>query len=183
MSSWQQYARMSNEELERQNLAAVNLACAEALPGINSSAISRSLDAIERTSEKVRWLTLRQFRAFDRRPEDYHGSREYFRTLCLITVLQRDCGIRYNLSVIDETVPFTPAESFIHGALIGEGGSCATMPVVYAAVGRSLGYPIKLVSAKGERFTHLFARWDEEKKWVQLIPQHGFQTASVKVKG
>lgn len=30
------------------------------------------------------------------------------------------------------------------------------MPVLYVAVGRRLGYPLKLVTAKG----HLFARWD-----------------------
>src|SRR5262249_62013245 len=35
------------------------------------------------------------------------------------------------------------------------------LPVVYAAVGRRLGYPIKLVSARGRRFNHGFARWDD----------------------
>jgi hypothetical protein len=46
---------------------------------------------------------------------------------------------------------------FIHGALLGDGGTCASLPVVYAAVGRRLGYPIRLVSTR----RHLFARWDE----------------------
>ncbi len=37
------------------------------------------------------------------------------------------------------------------------------MPVVYAAVGRRLGYPIKLVSTRGKTSGHLFARWDDPK--------------------
>ncbi|MBX9677662.1 MAG: hypothetical protein K2X38_02780 [Gemmataceae bacterium] len=100
---------------------------------------------------------------FDRNPSEFFHSREYFRSLALLTVLRRDCGIRYNPDVMDESAPFTPAESFVHGALIGNGGSCASMPVIFVAVGRMLGYPLKLVSAKGARFTHLIARWDEAK--------------------
>src|SRR5439155_18651316 len=33
---------------------------------------------------------------------------------------------------------------------------CASMPVLYVAVGRRLGYPVRLVAAK----SHLFVRWE-----------------------
>ena len=47
---------------------------------------------------------------------------------------------------------------FIHGMTRPNGlGTCSSMPVFYVAIGRRLGYPLKLVKAKG----HLFARWDE----------------------
>jgi len=46
---------------------------------------------------------------------------------------------------------------FIHGIIDGPGGTCASMPVLYVAVGRRLGYPLKLVEAKG----HLLFRWDD----------------------
>jgi hypothetical protein len=98
---------------------------------------------------------------FRRKRYDYHNSFAYFRALCLITVLQRDLGVHYNPDKIPDDVPFDAADTFIHGALFGPGGTCATMPVVYAAVGRRLGYPIKLVTAKGRVFWHEFARWDE----------------------
>ena len=35
--------------------------------------------------------------------------------------------------------------------------------MVYAAVGRRLGYPIKLVATRGKTSGHLFARWDDPK--------------------
>ena len=38
-------------------------------------------------------------------------------------------------------------------------GTCASLPVLYVAIGRRLGYPMYLVAAKG----HLMARWDEGK--------------------
>src|ERR1043166_3801554 len=46
---------------------------------------------------------------------------------------------------------------FLHG-LLGPSrrGTCSSMPVLYVALGRRLGYPLKLVTTKA----HLFARWD-----------------------
>lgn len=47
---------------------------------------------------------------------------------------------------------------FIHGLLeSGRIGSCASLPMLYAAVGRRLGYPIKIVPS----LCHLFVRWDD----------------------
>ncbi len=73
----------------------------------------------------------------------------------MITVLQQDCGVRYNPDRIYDP-DFTDArDQFIHGVTSGDGGTCASMPVVYIAIGRQLGFPLKLVSAKA----HLFVRW------------------------
>jgi hypothetical protein len=57
--------------------------------------------------------------------------------------------------------PFGTEDSFIHGTVQGSGGTCATLPVVYVAVGRRLGYPLKLAAALGQKSGHLFARWDD----------------------
>jgi hypothetical protein len=54
--------------------------------------------------------------------------------------------------------------AFIHGMIpmSGQttadtpGGTCASLPVLYVAVGRRLGYPLRLVTTCG----HVFARWD-----------------------
>jgi hypothetical protein len=36
-------------------------------------------------------------------------------------------------------------------------GTCSSMPVLYVTLGRRLGYPVKLVTAKA----HLFVRWEQ----------------------
>ena len=49
------------------------------------------------------------------------------------------------------------ADLFIQGPLTGRGFTCVTAPVIYAAIGRRLGYPIKLVHSR----EHTFCRWNE----------------------
>lgn len=43
-------------------------------------------------------------------------------------------------------------------------GTCSSLPVLYAAVGRRLGYPLKLVTTKA----HLFLRWEDGKERFNL---------------
>lgn len=80
----------------------------------------------------------------------------------MLQVLQEDCGVHYNHDRIRD-VDFTNSQDlFIHGMIDSDnGGTCVSLPVLYTAVGRRLGYPIKLVLAK----QHVFCRWDgpEEK--------------------
>lgn len=78
--------------------------------------------------------------------------------LMLITVVQQDFGVRYNPKRIRE-VDFTKSKDlFLHG-MVGDdnGGTCVSMPVLYTAVARRLGYPVHLVTANA----HVFCRWDE----------------------
>ena len=42
-------------------------------------------------------------------------------------------------------------------SLDGHGGTCVTMPILYIAIGRRLGYPLYLVQAR----EHFFVRWEE----------------------
>jgi hypothetical protein len=75
----------------------------------------------------------------------------------MITALQRDLGVRYHPGKRSRDVPLEPADCFINGILQGQGGTCGSLPVLYAAVGRRLGYPLRLVTTR----SHLFVRWDE----------------------
>ena len=87
----------------------------------------------------------------------------------LITVLQQDLHVRYNPARIEPLDKPSPPDVFfadsrdglLHG-LLGPRrlGTCASMPVLYVAVGRRLGYPLKLVASKG----HLFLRWEDSKE-------------------
>lgn len=93
---------------------------------------------------------------------DYNNSEGYFRILCMmITVLQRHLGVRYNPAKISDDAPLDTADTFIHGILFGDGGTCGSMAILYVAVGRRLGYPLKLVKARRGPHGHLFPRWDE----------------------
>ena len=160
MLRWDQLVHESDEELARRDIAEVNLACAADLPGSKWINHEYCTEFLDRAAGLVEQATERAWPKFQRRPWQYEKSEAYFRVLVLITVLQRDLGVRYNPDKISENVPLDTADTFIHGIIQGNGGTCASMPVVYAAVGRRLGYPIKLVSTKGRHSEHMFARWD-----------------------
>jgi hypothetical protein len=98
--------------------------------------------------------------------EHYQHSEARFRAEWLVNILQQDIGLHYHAGFVgpDQPVvlPKTSKECFIHGFMDNEdahkafGGNCLSLPAAYAAVGRRLGYPIKLACAK----EHAFCRWE-----------------------
>jgi hypothetical protein len=150
------------EQIDGVDIAAMNLLCAEGLPGAQEIDIDRCLAKLDEWAVRVQSETQRHlYRVTDSRfAEHYHHSENYYRAEMLLQVLQEDCGVKYNPERI-RNVDFTNSKDlFIHG-MIGDtnGGTCASMPVLYVAIGRRLGYPLSLVPTKG----HLFVRWDDGK--------------------
>lgn len=153
---------MTDAELDHVDIAVMNLACAVGLPGSEAIDSRGCLDALDRWAEQVAAFTDRMGHRFRDHPAEFAHSDGYFRTLAMITTLQRDLGVKYNPAKIPEDAPFDLADTFVHGVTHGEGGTCATLPVVYAAVAWRLGYPITIVAARGgSGIDHLFARWDD----------------------
>jgi hypothetical protein len=152
----QQFLCLSDEELGRQDVAELNLVCARDLPGCENIDVEGCLRTLDSWAQIVGMETNRLAPRFHAEPSRYENSWSYFRTLVLVTVLQRDLGVRYNPAKIPDEAVFEPSDVFINGVVEGRGGTCASLPVIWAAIGRRLGYPIKLVSTK----KHLFARWD-----------------------
>lgn len=163
LPAWKQLTQATDAVLATYDIAFVNLACADGLPG--AASLSEVRDCLRQLDEWAkfvrRYTELSHEQFFRTNPAQYRHSEAFFRSLCLVTALQRHCGLRYNPAKIPEDVPLETADTFIHGAILGEGGTCATIPVVLAAVGRRLGYPIKIVSTRTAQSGHLFARWDD----------------------
>lgn len=148
---------MTPGQLESVDIALMNLLCAQGLPGAEELEIGEYLASLEKYAERVRNWTDQSLYDFRQRPQEFRNSEAFFRVLLLISVLQKDFGIHYN-DRGERNVDFSNSKNvFIHGMIDdNNGGTCASMPVLYVAVGRRLGYPMKLVLAK----THIFARWE-----------------------
>jgi len=120
------------------------------------------------SSERVKSETERHlYRVRDPRWADhYRHSEPYLRAEFLLQVLQEDLGIKYDMTAKDNFDFGDSRVAFIHGMIPAKGqavadvsgDTCASMPVLYVAVGRRLGYPLRLVTTKG----HVFVRWDGE---------------------
>jgi hypothetical protein len=157
MLHWKELVRQSDWELAAHDIAAVNLACAEGLPGAPTpDQISACLQWLDLRAQQVRQYTASRLFQLHADPGQYDHSEGKFRCVCMSRLLGH-LGLRYNPAKIPEEAVFETADTFIHGAILGQGGTCATLPVVYAAVGRRLGYPLKIVST----WEHLFLRWDQ----------------------
>ena len=152
-------------DLEKCDLARMNLLCAEGLPGSENLKIDDTLATLDSWAQHVKSETDRNFHQFRDNPANFNNSEGYYRALLLITVVQQDFKVRYNPAHI--TTPEAPepdnsffADSkdlFLHGLASPRAmGTCISMPVFYVAIGQRLRYPMKLVTAKD----HLFARWE-----------------------
>ena len=155
---WHDLVHRTDQELSRTDLAEINLACAADLPGAARIDHDLCIRALNFWARGVARYTAQALPHFHQHPGEFDHSEDYFRALCLITFLQRDCGVRYHPDKRSDDAPLTPEDVHIHGVIQGEGGTCASLPVVYAAVGRRLNYPMKLVTTG----SHLFVRWEGE---------------------
>ena len=148
------------------DIARVNLLCATNLPGSEKIDIEYALATLDQWAKIVAFETNRHlYRVHDPRYADhFRHSEAYLRAEFLMQTLCEKLGVKYDMSARGNFSFHDSRVAFIHGMIPmpGQtlqdtpGGTCASMPVLAAAVGRRLGYPIKLASTNG----HLFARWD-----------------------
>jgi len=166
---------MPPERLRDVNIAEMNLLCATGLRGAENLDIDACLAKVDEWTAKVKAETERHlYRVTDPRyAEHYHHSEKYLRAEFLLQVLQEDCGVRYNMERVKSISFGQSKDLFIHGLVADpNGGTCASMPVLYVAVGRRLGYPLSLVKTKA----HFFVRWKDETDRFNIEGTNGFSS-------
>lgn len=150
---------LSDAELARKDIAFVNLCAAFGLPGMGRLDVQKYLRKLDAWAEIVQRQTDAHLRKRNRFDADLSGNQ--FKILSMITTLQRELGVRYNREFSEGEFDARHARNvFVHGLLDGPYATCSNAPVLYAAIGRRLGYPIKLVQT-GQ---HMFCRWDDEQE-------------------
>ncbi len=143
----------------------MNLLCAEGLPGAENLNVDECLATLDQWAQHAKREIERNYHHFREDPAYYYHSEAFYKMLMLSVVVYEDFGVRYNPKLIaspsetrgDDHFFADSRDILIHG-LVGTQrmGTCSSMPVFYIALGRRLGYPLKLAKAKG----HLFMRWD-----------------------
>lgn len=183
---------VKSEDLDKVDIALLNLLCAEGLRGSENLDIQQCLDTLEAWTRHVRRETDRNFHQFAEHPEEFKNALAYYRMGVLGAVLCEDLRIEYNPElerVSNEAIKThelkewnrffgDSSDVFIHGLLSGKHlGTCSSMPFLYAAIGRRLGYPVTIAARKH----HLYARYDEgngEHLNIEATENRGFATPS-----
>ncbi len=152
---------------EATDIAVLNLACCPTLSDPTGKAMDVYLKTLDQWASSVGEVTSKNFHRHLENPAEF-GSETEWRLAMLCTVLGQDFKVRYDPTLTSTAQQnasnnqfFANSDSvFLTGCLNGSrAGTCASLPVLYVAIGRRLGYPMYLVTAKG----HLFARWDDGK--------------------
>jgi hypothetical protein len=183
---------LKSEELVKVDVELLNLLCAEGLRGSENLDIQQCLDTLEAWSRQVRRETDRNFHQFAEHPEEFKNALAYYRMGVLGAVLCEDLRIEYNPAleqVSNEAIKTHELEKwnrffgdsgdvFIHGLLSSKHhGTCSSMPFLYAAIARRLGYPVTIAARKH----HLYARYDDgngEHLNIEATENRGFATPS-----
>jgi hypothetical protein len=156
---------LSLADLERCDIARMNLLCTEGLPGAENVNMNNDLAVLDSWAQHIKSEIDRNLHHYWEDPTSFYYSTNFFKMAMMARVLYEDYDIRYNPKWIESPGSESPKDHFfadsndvlLHG-LIGDRhlGTCSSMPVLYIALGRRLGYPLKLVTTK----QHLFVRWD-----------------------
>ncbi len=157
----------SDAELAEMDIAAVNLAVASGMVHVPDS-LDPLWHRLDTWAARAKTEIQRHQYRYQQDPAHYENSWGKFAILLMNVVLKEDFRVRYNPERIEAPEDLktglagfeffrNPNDIFLTG-LLGDQrmGTCSSLPVLYAAVGRRLGFPIKLSCTRG----HLFCRWD-----------------------
>ena len=160
-----QLLKLSPTRLSEVSIAQADLLCASGLRPADEPDLKQCMITLAAWASRVRSETERHRYRFEQNPSEFENSSGFFQMLMLTVVLAEDYGVHYDQrrmagpasSRIDDGFFSDPRSVFL-GGLLGPQriGTCSSMPILYVAVGRQLGYPLKLATTKG----HLFVRWD-----------------------
>lgn len=148
---------LSVEELARVDIAIVNMQCAEGLSGAEKLDIGQCLGTLGKWTDAVRRYSRDSYGDYQREPERYKHQRGYFRFLSMVTLLKhpKAIGIGYQPSAVGNMRFIDSRDDLIHGLLTRKLGTCASLPVLFVAIGRRLGWPMHLAVSKG----HVICQW------------------------
>jgi len=138
---------MPDSELEKADVLELNLLVAKGLPECQGLDIAACKQQLDHWANEVRKTLADDPMGFEREKEKW-GTRLRFELTVMGSVLMEDHQVRY----VEKLDHCNADHKFAQGVLKSSTGSCATLPVVWAALGQRLGYPIKIALAPGHLY-------------------------------
>jgi hypothetical protein len=184
-ASLRQLLDSSPTQINQSDITLLNLLCADGLPGAENLNLRDCVVTLDGWAKRIESETERHLYRYKANPREYESSEGYFRMLMMAVVLYEDFSVRYNPERMSTPGNLDPNDHFfadsrdifLHGLLSPSLnaqpsapnqappqsstlnlrlGTCSSMPVLCVAIGRRLGYPLKLATTK----SHVFLRWE-----------------------
>jgi len=145
---------MSDAELAKLDPLVMNLIVARGIPGLDHLDIGWYSSIVDSWAQRINAANLAAEPTSHDDPT-YRVSREFWMAGGMAVMLAGPAfGTRYTTEHLDAE---HPEQQFVYGVIDQRMGTCASMPVLYMAIGYRLGWPIKAV-VSGD---HMWARWDD----------------------
>ena len=160
---------MPMENLDRVDIGRMNIICARNV--IKSEVIDteKYVGKLDEWAAIAKRMEQKYLPSFERNAARYDNSPAKFKAVTLALTIQQDLKCGYNMNLIESGAMSdvrsprffrNPDDIFITGLLKNRKGTCASLPVLFVALGRRLNYPVFLAHTKG----HLYCRWDDGKE-------------------
>jgi len=95
-TTFEELCAVETNDLEKCDIALMNLLCAERLRGAENLNLKECLERLDGIAKRVKFETDRHYYKYRQHPGEFNGSEGYYRVMMMATVLQQDLGIRYN---------------------------------------------------------------------------------------
>lgn len=147
-------AALTDAQLEAMDPLVVDLIVARGIPGLETLDIAKYATVVDDWARRIDAAN-RAAERFCKNEPTYKVSREFWMAGGMAVMLANPAfGISYTTEHLDNA---KPEQQFVHGLIDKKTGTCATMPVLYMAIGHRLGWPIHAVVSRD----HMWARWDD----------------------
>jgi len=179
--------QVPSDQIQNVEMARMNLLCAEGLVGSDQLDVEKDLAIIDQWATQADQDLQRFTPLYHTHPEkfpDVHSESEW-KMYVLFGFLRERQGIGYNPElkalfakgygyIEDHPDEFRQdaLDTFLNGIVERRMGVCSSMPAIFVAVGRRLGYPLYYVHTKG----HSFVRWDDGKERFNVETTRSFFT-------
>ncbi|MFN5272075.1 MAG: transglutaminase family protein, partial [Planctomycetota bacterium] len=175
LSVWGQwfscFTTSTNDVCSAQDLAAVNLRCSL---GLNESIDHLYLECLELVAEwscQLIEFTERNHHHFREDPGYFEHSEEVFQAIAMVQFVQDALRVRYNTMFAEgEYNAMDSRNLFLTGVLTGFGGTCVSLPVLYAALAQRIGYPVELAHT----WEHYYCVWNSQSGFCFEAAGRGF---------
>ena len=160
---------LSAEELERVDTGRMNLLCCEWISDPATGRLEKALGRLDDWTERVRLNEKRRLPHFPKFAARYDNSLAKYKAVNLALAIQQELKCGYNMRLLksgavqDVRTPrfFRYSDDvFISGLLRTGKGSCSSLPVLFVALARRLGYPVRLAMTR----SHLYCRWEDDRE-------------------
>jgi hypothetical protein len=129
----------SDAELDKADLLELNLLVAKGLPEYSSLDIAACKQQLDKWAGEIRAVLAEDQHTFERAREKW-GTRKRFELAVMGSVLMEDHQVRY----VDKLDHGNADHKFSCGVLKNNTGTCATLPVIWTALGRRLGHTLSI---------------------------------------